>query len=358
VRSPTRTATWATSNAVARAVDQGVATGDRALVARALEMTDLPDTLEEVNAAFLEHVRSRVERMSVEVEDPDSGQVRYLDAWSAEYARILGVLSVARESLTIAQIRALGGIRSDGTPAMRSLGQFLDRSGDRYRLYHATLAQFLTDPAAKERDQYLDPRLSHARIVRHYRGAASSWSKVDWRQVDDYGLNHLSAHALGAREDGRRPDDLFGLIAEAFMREKFHRFGTHGPFAADVGLAVAVAREVDDLVEEVRGTLCRASLSELASDLPANLLAALVHLDQHSRAEAYVALNDDERGRPSGDRCSPPRARGDLPAADHVQGRGAPALGAARRRPRRRRRCGRIHCRRAGRDHRGRPRDR
>jgi tetratricopeptide (TPR) repeat protein len=280
-------------DAVARAVDQGVAIDDQELVARAVAMTDLPQTLEEVNAAFLEHVRSRVEGMSVEVDDPHSNQVRYLDAWSAEYAPILGVLSVARVPLTFAQIRALGGIRSDGTPAMRALGQFLEKAGDHYRLYHATLAQFLTDPAAERRDLYLDPRRSHARILRHYRGGASTWSDVDWTEVDDYGLTHLPVHALGARQAGRRPRDLFGLIVEPFMRAKFHRFGTHGPFAADIGLAVGVAREVGDLVEEVRGTLCRASLSELANDLPGDLLAALVHMGQQSRAETYVALNDD-----------------------------------------------------------------
>jgi len=69
-----------------------------------------------------------------------------------------------------------------------------------------------------------------------------TWAVVDWRKVDDYGLTHLPAHALGARADGRSPDDLFGLIVETFMREKFHRFGTHGSFAADVALIFPLDR--------------------------------------------------------------------------------------------------------------------
>ena len=85
------------------------------------------------------------------MEDPKSGESYIVSVWSAVYKRVLSVLAVALEPLSIEELMSLGGISADRDyviDAVDQLSQFLDYVNDRYRLYHATLPEFLTSSSA------------------------------------------------------------------------------------------------------------------------------------------------------------------------------------------------------------------
>jgi len=119
---------------------------------------------------------------------------------------------------------------------------------------------------------------------------------VDWRQIDDYGLLHLSAHLYALREIGTYRQQSYELICEPLMRQKYTRFGSHRPFIEDVQLAAEAAgsESPPNLVQEVREHLIYATLSSLASAIPLRLLAAMACAGQVERALGFAALRQEK----------------------------------------------------------------
>ena len=146
------------------------------------------------------------------------------------------------------------------------------------------MAEFLTADKTRKnpdtKDLYVDPADANAGIVRRIRGGARSWSSVDWSVVADYGLAYLLSHLLSVGEDRPNRRSAYDLICEPFMREKYHRLGSHASFAQVVELLFDVARRRDDLIQMVLLVVCRGNLTDVGSDIPESLIAALVLLQR------------------------------------------------------------------------------
>jgi tetratricopeptide (TPR) repeat protein len=82
------------------------------------------------------------------------------------------------------------------------------------------------------------------------------------------------------------------------MDAKFEQTASHRAFAADVALAVEVARaeEPPNLLQEVHGRLIYVTLASLATKAPPEALGALPQVGQVSRALSFASLiRDQER---------------------------------------------------------------
>jgi hypothetical protein len=185
-------------DALGRALDSAMAQADEAGALRLLSLQTLPAGLNALHAHLLRQVWEVVHHERVEMRDLDSGETFYLNAWTALYLKILGVLAVAREPLTPDQILSLGGISalSDELPsALQRLTQFCDLVDNRYRLYHASLAEFITAESTRQNpatlDLYVDGNAWHSRIASFY---WPSGDHTNGARLDAYGLNHLAFH--------------------------------------------------------------------------------------------------------------------------------------------------------------------
>src|SRR5262249_48439015 len=158
---------------------------------------------------------------------------------------------------------------SDPSEALEELGQFLERRSGRVRLYHATLAQFLTADSTRDNDKYQDLYQDaakwHRRIVLAIRAGADSWEAKDWQRADDYALYQVSAHLLALSRDEQAHRWLYELISRPLMQAKFARYGSHAAFAVDVDRAATLARSRGDVVQEVRCAMVYANLSDIAA---------------------------------------------------------------------------------------------
>jgi hypothetical protein len=241
-------------DALGRAIDQAIEQNENQRLTQLLSLSELPQGLQSLYAFFLQQIKTKVKDISVEVEDA-KGKIHFLKAWPAIYRRILSVLSVAREPLDILQIRLLGGIspcQDDVNDAMETLNQFLDKIGDNYRLYHATLPEFLTSPHTQSnpdnKDLYVNPVEWHCKLVNYYKGRLSSWSKVAWMKMDDYGLRQLVGHLYSLREDTTYRQELHALVEDfSFRYARIQRWSDPNPVLADLRLAIDLALENGDL---------------------------------------------------------------------------------------------------------------
>ena len=129
---------------------------------RLLALDSVPSGLHDLYGFFLGLVRHAVGDLMLEVRGPALGERIVVSAWEGLYVRLLGVLAVARDSLSADQLERLSGTRGRGaSDALDRLDQFLDRdSAGRRALFHATLAEFLTSDATRGRTR-LDPSRSH-----------------------------------------------------------------------------------------------------------------------------------------------------------------------------------------------------
>ena len=224
-------------DAIGRAIDWAEQRREpAATIAALLALDELPEDLRGLYAFFLHQLRATMSQRVIKVEDPSTGRSALLDVWSEVLWPILEVLCVATQPLNLDELAGLTGTlarRAELTVALDQLAHLLDESEDhRYRLYHATLVEYLTSPRAAGEpadDLYLDPVAAHtglaARIrsrlpdlwtdgegavetaVRRYgRGyyilhlyGAQSWQEL-FRTLDqgDYGIGKLQADPTGA----------------------------------------------------------------------------------------------------------------------------------------------------------------
>jgi WD40 repeat protein len=129
--------------------------------------------------------------------------------WSQDYAPLIGVLAVAQESLTPAQLQAFTG-QSEGTvwQCLDGLQQFIqevrptnvhDTGQEQYRLYHQSVIDFfhrrqLSAMMRTTRNPYYLPAAEwHRRITDAYRLQLTG----EWHQSDGYGLRYLPVHFAG-----------------------------------------------------------------------------------------------------------------------------------------------------------------
>ena len=188
-------------DALARAIDQASAHHDEEALTALFALQTLPEDLTGLYAFFLHQVKATVGSTCVLVQQ-GSLPAATVPMWSAVHRPMLAVLAVAREPMTLGQIRHLGGIAAsddDVFMAKDDLLQFLDPVDNRYRLYHGTLPEFLTDPRLKEdsstSDLFVDAQEWHSRIAGLYWSAFSQ----DWLGCDDvYALTHMPAHLAAA----------------------------------------------------------------------------------------------------------------------------------------------------------------
>jgi len=298
-------------DAIGRAVDQAVQQEQDELLQEVLNLSQLPNNLQELYAFFLGRIKDSVVTESIEIPGATPfAKKSYLPAWEGLYQPILGILAVAREPLRVKQIAnfAESPVKERWLQgALERLGQFLDQGDGHYRLYHTTLPEFLTSPETQTTysDYYLDPSEWHTKIAAYYRGEFPNWEDVDWdneKKVDDYGLRHLTTHLynvvqiVSTHEDVEQiktySEELYGLICKPLMEAKFSRFGSHQAFSEDVKLSIATAQSEtpSNLVQEVRGSLLYSTLGSFATDVPPEILGAMTSMGQVSKAKSYASL--------------------------------------------------------------------
>jgi hypothetical protein len=308
-------------DALGRAIDRALHLKDDAALEETLALSALPAGLRQLYCYFLQRVKDRVGEQSVSVEDPETLKLRYVSAWSEVYIPILGTLSVAAESLSVAQIHSLADIKasqSEVFTALDRLRQFLDQVNGGFRFYHSTLPDFLCDPGTRNDPNssylYQDPVRYHLRISRFYHSVVGGWGDPKWDAIDTYGWLHLSAHMLAAtRHSGYGP--LFELYSAGFLAAKRQRTDSVAELHDDWRIILNAARESSDFTRFIRfGYHISSQYSEIAHlqttsvvHLAARLairrgdeaavrrIVSVVPLISHplARADAALALADE-----------------------------------------------------------------
>ena len=276
-----------------------------------LQFEDVPAGLENLYGFFLDLIKSTVLGKSIQIPGDDiyARNTIYISAWEGLYQPILGALAVAMEPLEISQIQNFINFKGENrwlNAALDNLGQFLDRVGNKYRLYHSTFAEFLTiDPEVPSsdtssrnfRDQRINPSEWHRNIIGYYRDTADKWINVDWSKMDNYGLSNLSSHLyklkdLEINESKPYRQALYELICKPLMLEKLTRFGSNQSFDSDVELAfkVGISEDPPNLAMIIRNALIHTILEKISSNVPPKALAALALLGNYSKAQGLAAL--------------------------------------------------------------------
>lgn len=195
-----------------------------------------PDGLAALYSDALTAIRDDIAALGpLEIRDPLPGEEPHCPAWEAVGEPILGVLAVARDSLTLDQLIRLSRVRvwrRDVATIVGRLRPHLELTGPRMRLFHASLGEaivaFLGGGAARW----------HELIALSYRDAAPTWPALAWSTVDRYGLRHVAAHLAKCR----RPvaDAVVDLVSPGLRRALVTAFGREAgerEFAAVTDLA-------------------------------------------------------------------------------------------------------------------------
>ena len=289
-----------------RAIEQAIDDGDQNALLGLMTAETIPDGLKGLYAQFLIRLRSQVGETLVETEGESPFETRSQPAWEALYQPILGVLATAFETLEPDQLQNLAKLQVEERfiqSALQRLEQFLEQRAGRISLFHSTLAEFLTslDTRQSHPALYLDPSEWHRKIASAYRQGAASWNEVAWKQVDQYGLLHLPRHLQALASDSRYREEFYGVFCQAFVREKRLRFGSYALVHRDLTMAVqtALSGKLPELPELVRLILLRAILSEITSDLPEQMITALLRIGESEQALGAAALIQapEERAR-------------------------------------------------------------
>jgi hypothetical protein len=191
--------------------------------------------------------------------------------WGMAYKPLLGVLSVAQEPLTLAQLQTYSGLPGDAWEVLVDLRQFVETTPeswlsasqeepeDCYRLYHQSVVDFLrrrqlvvaVDGQKKTLDNIYRvlPDDWHKQIVAHYAGTNGGWAQKNWSQVAPYGLRYLVAHLFELRNVGDHRSQLHTLLqTKGFIDQRLQRLANPNPVLDDLRVALAVALEDDSLV--------------------------------------------------------------------------------------------------------------
>jgi hypothetical protein len=216
--------------------------------------------------------------------------------WRGYLAPVLSALAVAQEPLTQDQLANFANLKiRDVLLLLEELRQFVDELAGpptRYRIYHTSFAQYLTDPGAGI--HYLAPVDCHRQVANAYGASAGSCDDVNLEKIDDYGLAHLAGHLRSAAWN----DALHTLVGGRWAGIHEKREGTLAGFLADVAAARSAAEAASDLGLTTRYALFEASVHRLADSLPPALIRRLVEERLWTARQALkvaAQLTDDER---------------------------------------------------------------
>ena len=235
-----------------RALNDASADRNDELIAKLLQLDNFGSDLADIYAFFAETARHDIEQLGLQpIEDPQVQEDR-TPAWEGVGRRILGVLAVAREPLTVEQLTELSGVRVeiDSVDVVVSrMRWLLDRRNGRLAFFHESIAEFLVSERAAEQTPECHVRkgLWHRRITRHYRGNAATWDDVDWPKVDRYGLAHLAAHV--ERSDKGGAGDLVSLACPGLRQAIRVEFGNDRRFMELADRAAERVSRAGDLAD-------------------------------------------------------------------------------------------------------------
>jgi len=237
--------------------------------------------------------------------------------WDALYAPLLATLAAAQEPVALERLTAWAGV--DATPY--EVGRLLRETwrafitareeepgrSPQYRLYHASLRDFITGNVERAgltvEGGYLVEELrqrtreAHAHIVEHYRQQCEG----DWPRVagQEYARRHLVTHLAGAEQF----DELFSLVAESnrWAEARYAAEESYAGYLTDLEQAWrSVEGEVRwDVGHQVRCALIESSIRSLAGNISPGLLLQLVEtgLWSAARALAHIPPMPEERQR-------------------------------------------------------------
>jgi hypothetical protein len=181
--------------------------------------------------------------------------------WDRLYAPLLAVLAAAREAANAEQLRNWVGPNAETREVRQLLEErwapFLFANDDRYRLYHASLRDFLSGNVPPEqlipanrhlvKEMAERTRQAHRQIAEHYRQAANG----DWMRLaavdGGYGLRHLVAHLAMAG----KWDALYALLTDFDFLEARCRATSVFDLEADYRLALDAWPQGDDKRRDV-----------------------------------------------------------------------------------------------------------
>jgi len=185
------------------------------------------------------------------------GHWRQEPEWDRLYAPLLAALAAAREAASVAQLCCWAGLDSAGVYQLERLLKdkwtaYLFADGDRYRLYHASLRDFLSGNVPPEQLTPADrslveelaerTRQAHRRIAEYYRQATDGdWTKLATADAG-YGMRHLASHLAMAGEW----DALYALLTDFDFLEARCRATSVFNLAADYRLALDAWPQGDD----------------------------------------------------------------------------------------------------------------
>jgi tetratricopeptide (TPR) repeat protein len=288
--------------ALGRAFDQALRNPEqRPLLIELLRLERLPDDTRQLFAFFLRLIETGPGAKSIKMTDPNTGKAAILEAWPELYQPILALLAVALEPLTLDQIHILSASLAERNQVGQAIGwleQFLDKIGGRYRLYHATLASFLTAPEtrADEKTSYLwiDAHKEHRRIASVLEGQTP---ETIWQDSSD------------PAEQGRRDYSRLHYIMHLYLGENWEKLaavietGEYGRgklrfdrstylYSRDLDLAIRAttrksldeAARLAELPRLWSFKLLRSTLSSYADRLPGNAyqLLSLIGRDREA----------------------------------------------------------------------------
>lgn len=126
-------------------------------------------------------------------------------SWRNEYAPVMGLLSVAFESMTELQLRNYSGLKeSEVSYRLLNVRQFVEETAQGYHLYHQSMVDFLKLPELKipgrrlKNEFYLPQAEWHASLATYYFSNGSP----HWPSWDPYGFRYTAAHlAEAARQE-------------------------------------------------------------------------------------------------------------------------------------------------------------
>jgi hypothetical protein len=162
--------------------------------------------------------------------------------WSHEYSPVLGILSVARESLSLAQLQEFTGLGERWVwTALADMQTFIEEipalsssspGVSRWRLYRQALIGYLLSPRSKFGGLdvlnrfYLPSQEWHRQILHFYLRPNGDWKALDWQMVDEYAVRHLVEHAVAAG----RLDGIDQVYTQEYLARKRQVTGSEIPF--------------------------------------------------------------------------------------------------------------------------------
>jgi hypothetical protein len=206
--------------------------------------------------------------------------------WGHDYAPVMGLLSVARESLTDTQFRNFSGLKErEIGDRLTDLRQFIEQTGPPrgYRLYHQSVIDFLELPELNvsggtvRNDYYLPPGEWHERVASYYfsNGAPS------WFRWDSYGLRYTGVH-LAAASRAESNGNRHALVRRLVNLVIDPRYRTR--YLSDLDDVQAL---LHDFTEAVR---CAALDHEGTLPLVQSALALIAFRDEELRPQALLDL--------------------------------------------------------------------